>query len=84
MHNSLPERVLSGETRDALDQPHFDGIARSYLDYYHACRPNQGRDNELLVGAKGRRKPTDFMPLSSIRCQKTLGGLLKHYYRAAA
>jgi hypothetical protein len=36
------------------------------------------------VGAKGRREPPDAIPLSSIRCQKTLGGLLKHYYRAAA
>ncbi len=67
-------------------QRHFDRVAGSYLDYDHARRPHRGRqglNNELLVGAMKHGQPTAVVPLSSIRCQRTLGGLLKHDYRAA-
>ena len=44
-------------------------------------------ENRLLVERKrrGKRSPPieEFSP-STIRCRTRLGGLLKHYYRAAA
>ena len=57
-----------------------------FLDYYHRLRPHQGKDNELLVTNRKRRRerPTNALSLSEVRCQQQLGGLLKHYYRNAA
>ena len=62
------------------------------LAHYHTERPHQGLENDLIVKptppkSKGKRKAStepDVVPLSSIRCQTRLGGLLKHYSRKAA
>ena len=73
---------------------HLNHLVVAFVDYYHRLRPHQGKENELLVpmsvAQKRRRKkqwrrqePTEI-PLSEIRCEDRLGGLLKHYYRKAA
>jgi len=57
------------------------------VDYYHRLRPHQGKDNELLVTARRRKRkppPTDVIPLTEVRCERQLGGLLTHDYRKAA
>jgi len=52
---------------------------REFVDHYHAERNHQGIGNRLI-------KPTNVVTLakSTIRRQDRLGGLLKHYHRAAA
>jgi hypothetical protein len=58
-----------------------------YVDYYHECRPHQGIGNVLLSkpGGEPEDKP-DVVPmnLASIKCERRLDGLLKHYYHDAA
>jgi putative transposase len=61
--------------------------------YYHEERPHQGKENDVLMQLnacntvkKGNAKPkavSDNIPVSQIECRERLGGLLKHYRRAA-
>ena len=67
-------------------------LVSEFLAHYHAERPHQGLENELIVKPKlpkatkkRKAKPLpNVVPLSSIHCQTRLGGLLKHYSRKAA
>lgn len=67
---------------------HLDAVARSWLAHYHAERPHQGRENELLVPPPTTEKSATLdaatFSLHDVRCRKRLGGLLKHYERVAA
>lgn len=73
---------------------HLHHLVSVFIDYYHRLRPHQGKENDLLVPVsvpkkrqrrKQRRPPRhSAIPLSEIRCEQRLGGLLKHYYRKAA
>ena len=67
---------------------HLNHLVAVFIDYYHRLRPHQGKENDLLVTKKLRRRkhyaPPTGIPLSEIQCEKRLGGLLKHYYRNAA
>lgn len=50
-----------------------------YLAYYHQARNHQGLDNRIIEpGPEVGRTDGD------IKCEETLGGLLKYYYRDAA
>ena len=86
--NAFVERWIQSLKHEALDHffvfglEHFDVIVREYLTYYHECRPHQGMENKLL-SAKQTEEPPAIVSLDELRCQKRLGGLLKHYYRAA-
>jgi hypothetical protein len=71
---------------------HFDYIVSEYVAYYHDCRPHQGIGNVLLPrpsgapqvdGSAGESAVTP-LDLAELKCDERLGGLLKHYYRAAA
>ena len=88
------ERFIGSIRRECLDHfvffgvRHLDRVADSWLDHYHAERPHQGRENELLVRPQGTKKAAvgeiASFSLHDIRCRKRLGGLLKHYERVAA
>lgn len=94
------ERFHQTLRREVLDhflifgQKHLDFLTQSFLPFYHSCRPHQGKDNELLTAArpatrrqsktKSNPKPTTTISLAEVRCDRQLGGLLKHYYRKAA
>jgi putative transposase len=92
--NAFVERWIQSLKQEVLDhflvfgQEHFDYIVREYVDYYHDCRPHQGIGNVLLPKVRG--KPDDaksvVMPLdlAKVKCERRLGGLLKHYHRDAA
>ena len=47
-----------------------------YLNHYHAERAQQGLGNEPLENHEVTQQ-------GEIRCRERLGGILKHYYRAA-
>ena len=86
------ERFIQTLRQELLDhfivfgERHLNHFCSVFVDYYHRLRPHQGKDNELLVAKRGRRKKVraKVISLSDVRCQQQLGGLLKHYYRSAA
>jgi len=51
---------------------------REYVEHYHRERPHQGLANEVIDRA--RQRPTSG---TEVRCEERLGGLLRHYTRAA-
>jgi putative transposase len=73
---------------------HLNYLISVFADYYHRLRPHQAKENEPLmpvrVAKKRRRRKQQTAPepatlsLFEIRCERRLGGLLKHYYRNAA
>jgi len=65
-----------------FSREHLDFIAQSYVDFYNRHRPDQGKDNRTLTFIDQPPLNTDA-PLGKIKCQRALGGVLKHYYRAA-
>jgi putative transposase len=70
---------------------HMDYLCSQFVEHYHTERPHQGKENGLLTRTRKRKQrsiaatsKTESLPLSQIRCDQRLGGLLKHYYRSAA
>ena len=56
---------------------HLDYLIGEYVEHYHFERPHQGIGNKLIMPAAP--------PLTEgeIQCDTRLGGLLRHYHRAA-
>ena len=79
-----------------LGQRHLNYILTTFAAFYNVRRPHQSKDNRTLPMASGRNEKTtrkqksaepelvESLPLCEVRCEKQLGGLLKHYYRKAA
>jgi putative transposase len=85
------ERFVQSIKQECLDyfvvfgQTHMDHLCKEFVEHYHAERPHQGLDNELLrPDRKKRKRQPDLIPLGDVACHTRLGGLLKHYYRKAA
>jgi putative transposase len=87
------ERFIQTLGQECLDhfivfgERHLNHLCAVFLDYYHRLRPHQSKENEPLVVRRQRKcKPPsqDVIPLSDLRCEQRLGGLLRHYYRKAA
>ncbi len=89
------ERFIQTLGQECLDhfivfgERHLNHLCSVFLDYYHRLRPHQSKENDLLVARPGRKRkrkprPNDILPLTEVRCEQRLGGLLKHYYRKAA
>ena len=85
--NAFVERWIQSLKHEALNHfivfglEHFDHVVREFIDYYHDCRPHQGIGNRLI--RVGKQEPPSMDSSELVRCEKRLGGLLKHYYRAA-
>ena len=65
---------------------HFDHIAQEYVWFFNLHRPHQGLGNAILPEA-GMGPPTHCQvdaDVGQVRCQRFLGGLLRHYERDAA
>ncbi len=85
------ERFIKTLRNEVLDHfiifgaQHIDSLLKTFLAYYHSSRPHQGKNNQLLVKAKSRRKtePPATIAIAKIRCEQKLGGLLKSYRWAA-
>jgi putative transposase len=93
------ERFFQSIGQECLDHfvffghKHMDLLCSQYREHYHAERPHQGLDNELIkrglplknrkISVKSLTVPNTFR-LGDIRCHERLGGLLKSYSRKAA
>ena len=89
------ERFVQTIQQECLDhfvvfgEAHLNHLCREFVEHYHLERPHQGKDNELLRPPRKRKRSADQTPpeslsLRDLRCRQRLGGLLKHYHRAAA
>jgi len=83
--NAYVERFIQTVQVECLDhflvfgEKHFDYLVREYVEHHHQERPHQGLENRLLSG-----EPPPLSQVGEVQCCTRLGGLLKHYYRAAA
>ena len=81
--NTYVERFVQSIQQECLDdflvfgEKHFDYLVREYVEHYHKERPRQGLENRLVTG---QPQPSAS---GKIKCRTRLGGLLKHYNRAA-
>jgi putative transposase len=89
--NAFAESWIGSLKRECLDhflcfsRRHLDYILGEYTRFHNRHRPHQGLGNRTLTAALGNDPPLPERSESdSIRCQRFLGGLLRHYYRAAA
>lgn len=57
-------------------EPSFRRAVHEYVQHYHTERTHQGIGNEVIHGR-------DRLAEGEVCCRERLGGLLKHYYRAA-
>jgi putative transposase len=86
------ERFIQTLGQECLDhfivfgEQHLNHLCSVFIDYYHRLRPHQSKENDLLVPCRRKRQPppANIVPISEVRCEQRLGGLLKHYYRSAA
>jgi putative transposase len=56
---------------------------KEYLEHYNAERPHQAKGNVPLPEADADGPRVLPFPSGEVRCRERLGGLLKHYHRAA-
>ncbi len=67
---------------------HLDHIGQEYVRFHNEHRPHQGLGNQTIPTAAHGQPAASLSrtapPSNCIRCQRSLGGLLRHYYRAAA
>ncbi len=70
---------------------HLDHILGEYVHFFNRYRPHQGLGNQplsIVSGGNGNvaaaRLHDDPDDEGAVRCRRFLGGLLRHYYRAAA
>ena len=69
-HECLNHFIVFGER-------HLNYLVAEFVDHYHTARPHQGIGNATPI-------PCRDGPCSGpIRCESRLGGVLKHYHRAA-
>lgn len=86
--NAVAERFVQTVKGECLDwfcvfgEAHLRYILGEFLAHYHRARPHQGLGN---VPPDAPPQPENGEPraLAGVRCEERLGGLLKHYVRAA-
>ncbi len=89
--NAQVERFIQSVRVECLDhflvcgEKHLRHILTEYLHYYNELRPHQGMGNVPLPEATESEAPRRALPdRGEVLCHERLGGLLRHYYRAAA
>lgn len=81
--NAFAERWVRSIKYECLNKMIFFGTAmldratREFVAHYHQERPHQSLDNGLIDG----NEPTD---IGTVVERERLGGILRHYRRAAA
>lgn len=92
--NAFCEAWIGAAKRECLDYflcfslTHLDHINQSYVHFFNEYRPHQGLGNQTTpaaaIGPPQDPSVDSALELGRIRCRRFLGGLLRHYYRAAA
>lgn len=82
--NAHAERFVGSIKEECLDRIvpvgewHLRRTIREFVEHYHAERNHQGIGNALL------ERPPMQRITGAVRCRQRVGGILSHYYRAAA
>jgi len=80
--NAYAERFVLSIKSECLHRMIFFGESslrraiQTYLDHYHVERAHQGIGNAVI-------QREERVAEGEVNCRERLGGLLKHYYRAA-
>jgi transposase InsO family protein len=91
--NAYAERWVQSLRAECLDhfvilgERHLHHLVTHYVEHYNFERPHQSRGNVPLpdaVADDAGEPPIVPFPSGEVKCRRRLGGLLKHYYRAAA
>ncbi len=81
--NAHIERWIKSLKSECLDHfipvggKHLDYLINEYVEHYHHERPHQGIGNQPIMCGDS------LNTFGEIKCDTRLGGLLRHYYRAA-
>jgi putative transposase len=87
--NAYAERWVQSMRQECLDhflilgEGHLRHILKEYVEHYNAERPHQAKGNVPLAEADEREPRILKSPSGEVRCRERLGGLLRHYHRAA-
>ena len=66
-----------------LGRRHLDYVVSEFVDYYSTKRPHQAVGNRPLTPS-GSPSDRASPNAGEVVCEERLGGLLRHYYHAAA
>jgi putative transposase len=86
--NAYCERWIGSIRQECLDhfivfgEAHLRYLIEEYVEFFKTCRPHQGMGNKPL-GCVDTPESDDQVPLDKVVCDEHLGGLLRHYRRAA-
>lgn len=86
--NAYVERYIQTLQQEVLDHfivfgaSHMDHLVAEAVEYYHEERPHQSMNNDTLIARK-QQAIEDDIDTDKIQCKERLGGILKHYSRAA-
>ena len=87
--NAYAERFVQTLQQECLDhfvlfgRRHLDYVVSEFVDYYSTKRPHQAVGNRPLTPS-GSPSDRASPNAGEVVCEERLGGLLRHYYRAAA
>ena len=89
--NAFVESWIGSFKRECLNHflcfslGHLEHITSQYARFYNRFRPHQSLGNRTLPDAE-MAAPEDnpLKRAGNVKCRRFLGGLLRHYYRAAA
>lgn len=87
--NAFVERWIGSIKGECLNRfiafglGHLDYLVSQYVEYYNELRPHQRKDNKPLLGVWSDADELPDGP-AAVVCQEKLGGVIKHYERAAA
>ena len=85
--NAVAERWVQSVKQEMLDhfvvfgETHLRLLLREYEAYFNELRPHQSQGNVPPAGDSS--PPIAPLPVEDVLCEERLGGLLKHYYKAA-
>jgi len=92
--NAFAEAWIGALKRECLDYflcsslGHLNHVAQEYVRFFNTHRPHQGLGNRTLpavrAGPPEELEINETPDIGRVRCKRFLGGLLRHYYRAAA
>jgi putative transposase len=88
--NAYAERWIQTLRTECLDhfvvvgERHLRHLVTEFVAHYNEERPHQAKGNVPLPDADQTEPRILKFPPGEVKCRERLGGLLKHYYRAAA